>query len=328
VTTRPPEPPDPIKDAANCIAEKYDTDVFLYNSGISRPFDQEIIAECSKREKRTNVTLVLITEGGNPDAAYRIARCFQEEYNHFTCLVPGYCKSSGTLILTGANELAIDDAGELGPLDVQMTKKDELWETESGLTVTSALKSLRENALSSFEQFFLSVKMKSNDSVTFKTAAEFGVKLTTGLFAPIFQQIDPTHVGEASRAQAIGLHYSLRLSMFGKNISGPSLKNLISEYPAHGFVIDRTEAEGLFDKVRKPNPEELNLIGALGQKAFVPLQDQQTIRTFICDEKSKENVKTEAPSDTERRAGVRPIAAPARESAEREDIAGRPTAEA
>lgn len=320
--TRNQDETDPIKVAANAIAEKYDTDLFLYNSPISRPFDQEIIATCCSRKKRTNILLVLITEGGNPDAAYRVARCFQSEYRYFTCLVPGYCKSSGTLILTGANELAIDDAGELGPLDVQMTKKDELWETESGLTVTSALKALRENALSSFEQFFLSVKMKSNDSVTFKTAAEFGVKLTTGLYSPIFQQIDPTHVGEASRAQAIGLHYSLRLSMFGKNISGPSLKNLISEYPAHGFVIDRTEAEGLFEKVREPNAEERSLIAALENKAIVPLQDQQAIREFICDEKSNENVQTEPANDTTRRAEIRPIDAPAREGAEREDIAG------
>jgi ClpP class serine protease len=96
------------------------------------------------RKRRKNAILILVTEGGDPDAAYRIARCFQEHYELFTCIVPGYCKSAGTLITIGAHELVMTDGGELGPLDIQMSKKDELWESQSGLTVAAALNALHE----------------------------------------------------------------------------------------------------------------------------------------------------------------------------------------
>ena len=42
----------------------------------------------------------------------------------------------------GAHELVVSDHGELGPLAVQMSKKDELWLTQTGLTVTDTLRSL------------------------------------------------------------------------------------------------------------------------------------------------------------------------------------------
>ena len=307
--------PDPIRLAANDLARSNDTDVFLYNSGIKRPWDDPIFESCCTRRRRKNITLFLVTEGGDPDAAYRIARCFQEQYEKLTCVVPGYCKSAGTLILTGAHELVIGDAGELGPLDVQMTKKDELWETESGLTVMSALDALREKSFTVFENFFLKVKERSDNSVTFKTAAELAVKLTAGLFTPIYQQVDPIHVGEASRAQSIGWHYAARLSLSGRNITENSLQKLISGYPAHGFVIDRAEAETLFSTVRKPNDREDSLIKALGEKGYEPLRKEQSIREFISDEKEVENVTANTPIDSEARPGLRAVASIAGESA-------------
>jgi ClpP class serine protease len=112
-----------------------DTDIVLFNSGIERVRDRHAIKVLTERKKRKNVLLLLVTEGGDPDAAYRIARCLQDRYKKFSVLVAGYCKSAGTLLALGANELIFSENGELGPLDVQMEKKDELWEQESGLTV-------------------------------------------------------------------------------------------------------------------------------------------------------------------------------------------------
>lgn len=318
---------DQITLAANAVAEKLDSDVFLYNSEIVRPLDEKLIEATRKRERRKNVCVFLVTEGGDPDAAYRVARCFQTRWQKFICVVPGYCKSAGALILTGAHELVIDDAGELGPLDIQLTKKDELSETESSLTVMSALDALREKSFSAFEHFFLTATKKSGNRVTFKTAAEFGVKLTVGLFNPIFQQIDPIHVGEASRAQAISHSYGLRLSFFGRNISADSLKTLVSGYPSHGFVIDRAEALALFRAVREPNTEEQHLIGLLADKATVPFSENQAIREFLSEEKRKENViPTGTEVSTPRRAGPRRIAAVAGEDADQQNVVGGPTA--
>jgi Serine dehydrogenase proteinase len=245
-----------LKEAAEAVASESDADIYLYNSPIERPYDEEVISSCCTRKRRKNAFLILVTEGGDADAAYRIARSFQDHYEKFTCVVPGYCKSAGTLILTGSHVLVMTDFGELGPLDVQMAKKDELGERESGLLVTSALEALRRSAFTSFEHFFLTMQRKSRFVITFKTAAEYAAKLTTGLFAPIYSQIDPRLIAESSRAQAIGLQYGTRLGAVGENIDMDGLSALIGQYPTHGFVIDRAEAEGLFKRVRKPTDAE------------------------------------------------------------------------
>ncbi|MGB0036943.1 MAG: hypothetical protein WBP79_15850, partial [Candidatus Acidiferrales bacterium] len=245
-------PADPIKEAANKLALETNSDVYFFNSGIERPVDQELI-DCIEGlpEKRTNISFVLVTEGGDADAAYRMARCMQENYDKVTCIISGFCKSAGTLLVIGASELAMGNSGELGPLDVQMAKRDELGEWQSGLTISSAMVALHERSFGAFEHFFLTTKMRSMNRITFKTATDIAAKLTGALFAPIFQQIDPFHVGESYRSTAIALYYGMRLDGFSDNVKDEdALDNLVSGYPHHGFVIDRKEAAALFKRVR------------------------------------------------------------------------------
>ena len=78
--------------------------------------DDAIIQQCSGLARRKNVILLLVTEGGDPDAAFRISRCFQNMYEKFICIVPSYCKSAGTLMVIGAGELVMCNAGEARPL--------------------------------------------------------------------------------------------------------------------------------------------------------------------------------------------------------------------
>ena len=107
--------------------------------------------------------------GGDADPAYRIARCLQTKYERFLFYVSGYCKSAGTLVAIRAHQLIVSDHGELGPLDVQMSKKDELWETQSGLTVMDTLTMLQDNAFRAFETFFLTLMRNSGGAVTLRT---------------------------------------------------------------------------------------------------------------------------------------------------------------
>ena len=157
-----------------------------------------------------------MTFGGDPDAAYRIARCFQKNYKRFSLYAPFHCKSAGTLIATGAHQLVMSDLAELGPLDVQMPKKDELLEQQSGLTVVDTLNSLQEKALSLFEQFFLSIQARSEGAIALRTAADIATKMTTGLFESLYSQVDPIHVGEAGRAMRIAGYYGNRLLSEGR----------------------------------------------------------------------------------------------------------------
>jgi hypothetical protein len=287
-----------IKEAANALAAAADADIYLYNAEIRRPSDDAVLGCCLDRKRRSNAFLILVTEGGDPDAAYRIARCFQDHYERFTCIVPGYCKSAGTLITIGASELVMSDGGELGPLDIQMSKKDELWESQSGLTVTAALRALHERSYLAFEHFFLTMKAKGRASITLKTATEIAAKLTAGLFAPIFEQVDPLHVGESYRATAIATHYGLRLSQNSGNIDSDALDWMITQYPTHGFVIDRAEASSMFKNVRPPNKLEKHLIAALGDRATEPRTGNAEIREFLSDERKEEAENVTTPEAT------------------------------
>ena len=260
-----------LVSVAEDLAEQLDADIILYNGPIERPFDTEFIDICLEERIRDNVILILVTQGGDADAAYRIGRYLQRTYKHFTLYVSGYCKSAGTLIATGAHELVISDHGELGPLDVQMSKEDELWKMQSGLTISDTLDALQISADKAFTEFFLHMKAGSDDAITLRTATEIATKMTTGLFAPLYGQVDPMHVGEAHRAMSIAVEYGLRLLEEGRNIDSDHLRYLTSEYASHGFVIDRLEASELFANVREPSEKEVRLASELGRIAIHPL---------------------------------------------------------
>jgi hypothetical protein len=59
----------------------------------------------------------------------------------------------------------------------------------------------------------------------------------------------------------IAHQYGIRLAR--KNIQPDALESLISEYPSHGFVIDREEASSLFSVVRPPDEFEISLAQSL-----------------------------------------------------------------
>jgi hypothetical protein len=257
------------------------TDVIILNAAINRKSQERVTKLLGSRELRTNVLVMLLTEGGDPHAAYKISRLFQQRYTKFTCLLPGYSKSAATIILMGAHELALLDDGEMGPIDVQLSKKDALLEYESGLTVLSALTALHEKAYLAWEHFFLAMEQRGGGSITLKTAAGVASELTTGLFSPIYQQIDPLQVGEAVRAMSIGNEYGKRLNKAVRNLRPGALERLVSEYPDHGFVIDRAEAATLFYRVREATADEFLLSEELGVLCDIEVGRKTTVIDFL-----------------------------------------------
>lgn len=155
-----------ISAAANKLADATKSDVLLYSGGIDRPYDDKLLDLVGGMTKRENVILFLCTPGGDANAAYRMARCLQDSYKKFTVVLAGRCKSAGTLLVVGAHEIVMTPHAELGPLDVQIGKKDELFEMDSGLTVLDALTELEEKAFELFEKAMMRIKIRSGGTVT------------------------------------------------------------------------------------------------------------------------------------------------------------------
>jgi|SRR5579859_7411568 len=252
------------------IVAASDADILMFNAPIDRPRDRRLINLLNARTCKPNLFMILVTKGGDPDVAYRIARSIQNHYEKFTVCVSGICKSAGTLVLLGAHELAFSDHGEIGPLDIQLAKKDDLWGQESGLTVMTALTALYENAQDAFDHFLISLTTRSGGRITVRTASEVAAKLTQALYAGISEQIDPIHMGEVNRSMAIAKEYGKRLMVKSKNFDEDTLQALISSYPSHSFVIDREEAATKFKVVRACTADEIALLADLENFALTP----------------------------------------------------------
>lgn len=257
----------PVENPLDKFALKLDTDILFFNGKIQKTDTELAIVHFMKRKRRDRVLLVLVTYGGEPGAAYKMARCLQECYKQFSIFIPGPCKSAGTLIAVGANQVVMGDFGELGPLDIQMAKRDELGEMQSALVLQSSVDFLMAKAFGAWEQFMLDIVRRGGQHITFRMATKLAVELTTGLFDPIMAQIDPAALAESSRAAAITWDYGTRLLNYSQNITVENLLRLATAYPDHGFVVDRQEAMELFTKTRSPSPEELTLEQELGAYA-------------------------------------------------------------
>lgn len=145
---------DKLRSLVTPFADGVDADVLAYSGELGYRVDSHLVKLVRSTKSRRNVLFWLATEGGSADAAYRIARCLKNQYERFTLFVDSYCKSAGTLIAMAADEIVMSDEAELGPLDVQLAKPDELAEWTSGLTPIQALTTLRQQAFRTFEDCF------------------------------------------------------------------------------------------------------------------------------------------------------------------------------
>lgn len=203
-------------------------DLLYYNGPINWNGYEKITSLCRQSNPEKDAILILLTYGGDPNAAYRIARAIRHNYKKLTIIIPSDCKSAGTLITIGATNLIIGDCGELGPLDVQLRKQDEMFENSSALDYYQALSGLQHFAKSAFKDYLLD--MKSNFGVTAKMAAEFSSNLTTGLFSKIYAQLDPIKLGEVQRAVQIAESYGERLNEYDHILQDNAMNELVAGY--------------------------------------------------------------------------------------------------
>ncbi len=267
------EEKESVNEIANEYAAKNDCDVLLCSGPMGDGLDHAMLRVLTERKHET-LLLFLTTAGGDAHIAYRAARHLQSAYTKISVFVSGWCKSAGTLLAVCGNELIVSERGELGPIDVQMGRTDDLWDSSSGLTEMAAVTTLEEIAWSLYRKLVTETKKLSDGQITFKTAADASSPLVSGMLTPIFAQIDPLKLGENARALNIASEYANRLNRHSRNLKQTaeqdSVQELISGYPDHRFVIDRREAEKLFREVRTPDDDLIRLCNALGDAVMYP----------------------------------------------------------
>ena len=249
-----------FQEGIEAVAEENGADVFLYAGPLTSGWDEDFISKCPDKSDHDNAVLYLTTLGGSADVAYRIARHLQERYSEgrTILIVNSMCKSAGTLNAVGAHTIAMSDRGELGPLDVQIGERDEVFVYHSGLVAAQALEVLQHRSFEYFENAFLNLASKSGGRITTRTAAELATSLTGSLFGNIYAQLDPMRLGENYRHMLVAESYADRLAG-ATGVSEETVSRLLTAYPSHEFVIDRMEAGRLFPDVRELSESEAEL---------------------------------------------------------------------
>lgn len=287
------------------LATDPERDFIVVSRSIGRDLHADLTRLLDERTvRKDHCTLVLTTYGGDPHAGYRIARCLRHHYKSIRLVIPSYCKSAGTLIAIAADELAIGDRGELGPLDIQVANPAELQERSSGLDPHQALEITMQHAIEAFRAALVDIRLVTRLST--KLAGEFASKLAAGMVEPLYAQIDPNRLGELQRAMRITHEYGSRLNGYSSNLKNRTLDKLVAGYPSHSFVIDRKEARDLFHRVFPTNAAEdtfckahWNLVGTESESGPFDLRSLDASATQGDDDADTSATQPDACSSSE-----------------------------
>jgi hypothetical protein len=257
--------PEPAKDYDGSghppIEDRYATgyDFLLINHDIDSSLFGRVHECVTTKRQNDKVVVLVVTYGGLANVAYRVGRFLQTLYEEVVVFVPSVCKSAGTLLVAAAHRLMILGFGELGPLDVQLFRRDEIWGQRSGLTTRSALQDLKEHTFELFDHFILSIVAKSQGAVSFRLAAEIAAKAAGQMMSSIYAQINPEALGQDFMDLRVAERYCERLNKKSGNIRLGAIHRLVYDYPSHDFVIDFEEAKEIFHNVELPTPAVVSL---------------------------------------------------------------------
>lgn len=263
--------PENINEAANAVADSLNAMVFVYSGAIDHEGFGGLVKTLEPSDQqplRPNAILFLTTHGGHAGLAYRIARLLQSLTKNFYLCVPSECKSAGTLIALGANEIYMPLVSELGPLDAQFRRRDEIVGRRSGMVVRTALDGLADETFKVYEKVMLGITRRSGQTISFDVSSRIASTVATGVMAPVYAQIDPQSLGNDLRDLSVAKEYGNRLVAYGGNATEETVTHLVEGYPEHEFIIDSAEAKGLFNQVNDPTDEMNSLILALGETVY------------------------------------------------------------
>lgn len=250
----------PLDELQNII-DSSNADIYIYFGGIDKNLQGLRNLVCKHPNRKDEADLFLVTNGGDPDWAYRIVSTLRMYYKKINLIIPGACKSAGTLIALGADTLRFHEYGELGPLDVQMQRKDDLFRLNSGLDVFQAISIINSSACSCFHSMFVEFLAKGGGSISTETASKIAKDMAIGIYSSIASKIDPLELGEKNRAMNIAKIYGNLLGLLCKtpNAKEGTLDMLVGNYPSHSFVIDFLQAQKLFNRVDKMNDNDYKI---------------------------------------------------------------------
>jgi len=79
----------------------------------------------------SKLDLILETGGGSGEVAEDIVRSLHDKYRDLAVIVPGWAKSAGTIIAMAGDEILMESASALGPIDAQMSWQGKVFSADA-----------------------------------------------------------------------------------------------------------------------------------------------------------------------------------------------------
>lgn len=188
----------------------------------------------------------LDTPGGDADAAYKLMLLLRAHACQVRCVIPDFAKSAGTIVAIGCDEIYMDPAAELGPLDVQVTH-----EQEGRITSAQDI----AGSLTHLAYVGVNIALEAGGAAVATSGLSRQQVLTAMLdyaaqiVGPVAAKLEPSAIHRADSELDIAREYADRLLAMrtGDNLPHPPdlTERLTVTYPHHGFVISSGEARSL-----------------------------------------------------------------------------------
>jgi len=112
------------------IEDYFDADCVSYHGQINEDSPlilSKIISDLALEGKHQNLVFILTTPGGSISAVEIIVNIIRHFYDKVTFIIPEYAYSAGTVFCMSGDEIYMNYAGVLGPIDPQVQNKDGRW---------------------------------------------------------------------------------------------------------------------------------------------------------------------------------------------------------
>jgi len=180
--------------------------------------------------KQSQLDVLVHTLGGDPKAAYRLAKCLRYFTDTVTFLVPEFAYSAGTLLCLSGNEIRFGHNAGISPIDISLQSGSE---------------SIELTAIDYFMEF-VKDSQKEIQHILRKEGIKSPSRVGSDLLGRLVDQVQAIKVGSYYRERMLTRHYAEELlSRFMlvdlPNIEGRQnkiLDHLLFKAPAHEFQVD------------------------------------------------------------------------------------------
>ncbi len=180
-------------------------------------------------KKAQEIDLMLISNGGDPLAAYRFVSLIRSRVKKFNVIIPYNAYSAATMIALGADKILMGKYGCLGPIDPQIRVTNE----------NGHINAFGYEDVVAFWDF-IKTEVGLTEQQHIKDA-----------FMMLGQKVEPVALGYAKRASSLSHTLGKKLLMMHMNEAGEESKsasiveNLNKSYFSHGHSINHEEVADL-----------------------------------------------------------------------------------